>query len=172
MTIAWIGVLIAALLWPSRALSILDGMPLDGRTEVIVIGFAIPMLVWLHRGFLAKRLARFVILALLFVKIGDTSVLTQQGLCAAFSTTAPYSTEVLTIPIEEPRGVLRSWDVRADMRSDNPACTAIVDRPYNEASAFPAWFVNLTDFDSGGRRPVTFDLTGYAHVKERGLFVL
>jgi hypothetical protein len=167
----WGAALGVALLWPSHSLSILDGVPLDGRIEALVIGLVIPMLVWLHRGFLAKRLVRVGIVALLLVKIGDATLLTQQGLCAAFSTTAPYSTEVLTIPIEEPRGVLRSWDLRAEMRADAPKCTAIVDRAYTEVSAFPAWFVNLTDFGNGGRRPVTFDLTGYAQVKERGLFV-
>ena len=170
--LVWGAALGIALLWPSHALSPLDGLPLDGRIEAAAIGLAIPVLVWLHGRFLTKPLVQFAILTLLLVKIGDTALLTQQGLCAAFSTTAPYSTEVLTIPIEEPRGVLRSWDVRTDMRADAPKCTAIVDRAYNEASAFPAWFVNLTDFGNGGRRPVTFDLTGYTQVKERGLFVL
>ena len=77
--------------------------------------------------------------------------------CAeSFRRRPPYATEVLTIPIDEPRGVLRSWDLRADWRADAPACTAIVDRPYPEASAFPAWFVNITDFATGRPRASDF----------------
>src|SRR5262245_18371689 len=61
--------------------------------------------------------------------------------------------------------------MRADVSAAAPRCTAIVDRPYREASAFPAWFVNITDFATGGKRAFTFDVTGYARVSERGLFV-
>ena len=104
------------------------------------------------------------------MKIGSTLLLTQQGLCARFSTAAPFRTEVLTIPIDEPRGYLRSWDVRGDWRAEVPACTAIVDRPYATASAFPAWFVNIVDFGGAGPRAVTLDLTGYARVSESGQF--
>jgi hypothetical protein len=174
MTIVWAGALMAALLWPSRVLSPLDGIPLDGRVEAIVIGLAVPVLIWLHRGFLAKPAVRLIVVALLLIKIADNALLTQQGLCANVSAIppGPYSTEVLTIPIEEPNGVLRSWDMRADMRSETPACTAIVDRPYEQASAFPAWFVNITDFASEGKRAFTMALSGYVRVSERGLFVL
>jgi hypothetical protein len=62
--------------------------------------------------------------------------------------------------------------VRADWRAETPGCTAIVDRPYFSASAFPAWFVNITDFATPGRRQVAMDVSGYARVPERGLFVM
>jgi hypothetical protein len=62
--------------------------------------------------------------------------------------------------------------VRADWRGDSPRCTAIVDRPYLEASAFPAWFVNITDFATAGRRRLTMAVSGYARVSGRGLFVI
>ena len=174
MKLAWAGVLMAALLWPSHVLSALDGMPLDGRVEAMVIGLAVPLLVWLHRDFLGSPIARAVIVAFVVIKVADVTLLTQQGLCGKFSQQAPgaYATNVLTIPVDEPQGVLRSWDVRADMRADAPACTAIVSRPYAEASAFPAWFVNITDFATGGKRAFTLDVSGYARVAERGLFVL
>jgi len=174
MTIVWAGVLMTALLWPSHVLSPLDGMPLDGPVEAVVIGLAVPVLVWLHGRFLTKRAVRFIVVALLLIKIADSTLLTQQGLCARFSALppGPYSTEVLTIPIDEPQGVLRSWDVRADMRAEMPSCTAIVDRPYSMASAFPAWFVNITDFASQGKRAFTMALSGYVRVSERGLFVV
>ncbi|HET9830473.1 MAG TPA: hypothetical protein VFP91_02135, partial [Vicinamibacterales bacterium] len=174
MTVLWAGVLLLAVLWPSHVLSPLDGVPLDGRMEALVIGLAIPMLVWLHRPFLGRPLVRAAIVALLLIKTADTALLTQQGLCGRFSQlpSGPYSTEVLTIPVDEPQGVLRSWDVRAGMWADAPKCTAIVDRSYSEASAFPAWFVNITDFASTGPRALAFELSGYARVNERGLFVL
>jgi hypothetical protein len=174
MTIVWAGVLMTALLWPSHVLSPLDGMPLDGPVEAIVIGLAVPVLVWLHGRFLTKRAVRLLVVALLLIKIADNTLLTQQGLCAGVSALppGPYSTEVLTIPIDEPNGVLRSWDVRADMHAETPACTAIVDRPYLNASAFPAWFVNITDFASAGKRAFTLALSGYVRVTERGLFVV
>jgi hypothetical protein len=174
MTILWACVLMAALLWPSRVLSPLDGMPLDGRVEAIVIGLAVPILIWLHGRFLAKPAVRLIVVALLLLKIADSTLLTQHGLCANASVLplGPYRTEVLTIPIEEPHGVLRSWDVRADMRAETPSCTAIVDRPYLQASAFPAWFVNITDFASEGKRAFTMAVSGYVRVRERGLFVV
>ena len=173
MTIVWAGMLMTALLWPSHVLSPLDGMPLNGQVEAIVIGLAVPVLIWLHRGFLAKPAVRLMVVLLLLIKIADSSLLTQQGLCANVSIlpAGSYRTEVLTIPIDEPQGALRSWDARADMRAKS-ACTAIVDRPYLEASAFPAWFVNITDFASGGKRAFMMALSGYVRVKERGLFVI
>jgi hypothetical protein len=169
---AWAGVLGVALLWPSHALSMFDGLPLDGRAEAVLIGVGVPVLWWLRGEFFDNTLARAAVIALLAIRIAGTVLLTQQGLCARFSTAAPYSTNVLTIPIDEPRGVLRSWDVRADMRADMPACTAIVDRRYSDASAFPAWFVNITDFATSGRRQLAMDVSGYARVSERGLFVM
>src|SRR4029077_4933064 len=84
------------------------------------------------------------------------------------STPEPYHTEVLTIPIDEPNGVLRSWDVRAGWRAASPSCTAVIDRPYTVASAFPAWFVNITDFASGGHRDLAMDVSGYARVDRPG----
>jgi len=168
----WIAVALAAVLWPSHTLSALHGAPLDTRAGALVLGLALPVLVWIHRRYLDHAAVRAVIIALALVKLADVSLLTQQGLCAKSRTSAPFSTSVLTIPIDEPAGVLRSWDVRADWRSDAPRCTAIVDRPYAETSAFPAWFDNLfNDFAPGYRRVVT-DITGYARVPERGLFVL
>ena len=174
MTIVWSVVLMAALLWPSRVLSALDGLPLDGRIEALVIGLVVPVLMWLHPRFLAKTVVRVAIVALLAIKIADAALLTQQGLCGKFSQQTPgsYATNVLTIPIEEPRGVLRSWDARVDMRADAPHCTAIIDRPYVEASAFPAWFVNITDFETAGTRAFAFDVNGYARVDKRGLFAI
>src|SRR5207249_9285871 len=87
---------------------------------------------------------------------------------------APFHADVLTIPVDEPRGMLRSWDVRADGRADAPSCTAILDRPYATADAFPAWFVNITGFAAPGDRPVArqiaMDVSGSLIVHEPGRF--
>ncbi len=163
----WTVALAAGLLWPGHVLSAFDGVPLNGRSEALIVGLAIPFLWVVHRRFLDRRLVRAAIVVLIATRVGG-SFLTQQGLCARFSTAAPYTTTVLTIPIEEPDGILRSWDLRPDWHADVPACTAIVDRPYTTSSAFPAWFVNFTDFASGGRRNLTMEVSGYARVAERG----
>jgi hypothetical protein len=164
----WTAALAAALLWPGRALSAFDGVPLDGRAEAVLVGVVVPALLWAHRSFLGQWSARLMIVGILTLKLAGAMLLTQHGLCARFSTAAPLNIQVLTIPIEEPNGVLRSWDVRADWRADTPACTAIVDRAYGTASAFPAWFVNITDAAGGGRRDLTLDISGYARVPESG----
>jgi hypothetical protein len=108
----------------------------------------------------------------LALKCAGTVLLTQQGLCARFTTPAPFYAEVLTIPVDEPRGFLRSWDVRADWRSAQPECTAIVARPYATASSFPAWFLNVTDFAAAGRRALALDVTGFIRVTTPGQFAV
>src|SRR5438093_1668688 len=168
----WTVALAAAVLWPGRALSAFDGMPLDGRTEAVLIGVVVPALCWAHRTFLDRWPVRLIILALLTLKLAGAMVLTQHGLCARFSTAAPFNAHVLTIPIEEPNGFLRSWDVRADWRAGTPACTAIVDRAYATASAFPAWFVNITDAVGSGRRDLALDISGYVRVPQSGAFTI
>src|SRR5665213_692197 len=172
MTMVWAAVLATAVLWPSHTLSWFGGVPFDVAGPAILVGVVLPVLLWLHRGFLKNPMVRAAILALLVLKIAGASLLTQQGLCAKFSTEAPYQTNVLTIPIEEPSGVLRSWDMRADWRAGTPVCTAIVDRPYADASAFPAWFVNITDFATSGQRRLAMDVSGYMRVSGRGLLTI
>jgi hypothetical protein len=166
----WTMALMTAVLWPSHALSMFDGMPLNGRAEAVVIGVVLPALWWAHRRFLERRGARALIVALLAVKVAGSVAVTQQGLCARFWTGAPFSANVLTIPIEEMRGYLRSWDVRADLGELVPGCTAIVDRPYPTASAFPTWFLNIIDAAGSGRRTMTLDLSGYVRVTDSGQF--
>ena len=173
--VLWTVVLAAAVLWPSRSLAWLSGVPLDGRAEAIVAGLILPALCWLHPRFLDRGAVRTAIVALLVLRAGQSMVMTQHGLCARFTSPtapAPYRATVLTIPIDEPLGVLRSWDVRAGWRDASPSCTAIVDRPYASASAFPAWFLNITDMVSGTRLGLRMDVDGYVRVKERGRFLI
>jgi hypothetical protein len=176
----WSAALAVGLLWPGHALYPFDGLPLNGVAEAIALGVAAPILWMLAPRFLDGRWVRVAIACLVALKIAGSILLTQQGLCARFQTAAPFHNRVLTIPIDEPNGVLRSWDVRADWRVDAPACTAIIDRPYETWSAFPAWFVNFTDFldnpdrvgvrlDESTRR-LSLDVTGDLTVVDAGRF--
>jgi hypothetical protein len=169
--LVWTVLAAAALYWPGRTLSILDGLPLNGIADAVVLGVVVPLLWVVHRQFLDKRWVRVALIALLGVKLAGSALLAQEGLCARFSTEAPFRTEVLTIPIEEPRGTLRSWDVRADWQSDAPSCTAIFDRPYATLSAFPAWFLNLIDFDKAPRN-IRMGVSGVLRVADSGRFAI
>lgn len=172
----WTAALALAVLWPSPVLSMFDGLPLDGTAEAIALGVALPVCWIVRRQFLDRRLVRMAIVLLLAVKIAGAVFLTQQGLCARFSTAAPFHAEVLTIPIDEPDGALRSWDVRADWRAARPRCTAIVDRSYASLGAFPVWFLNITDVVSGldthradaMPRHIVMDVRGAVRVAEAG----
>ncbi|MCU1386373.1 MAG: hypothetical protein JWL71_5070, partial [Acidobacteria bacterium] len=166
-TIAWTVLLAIGLLWPAHTRSAFDGVPLDGRLEAVAIGLLVPALWWLDRSFLLKRSAQILIAALIAVKIAG-ALLPQEGLCARFTMVAPVSGEIQTIPFDEPRGVLRSWDVRADWRGEAPRCTAIVDRPYAAASAFPAWFTNAIDFIRPGRPDLMMAISGTLSAETAG----
>ncbi|MGH9144101.1 MAG: hypothetical protein ACRD2I_23435, partial [Vicinamibacterales bacterium] len=170
-TAAWTLVLAAGLLWPAHTLSMFDGVPLDGRIEAIVVGVAFPALWWLDRSILTRTGPRLLVAALLLLKICSLP-LEQGGLCARFSTMAPLQGAILTMPVDEPGGVLRSWDVRADWRAEAPACTAILDRPYRSAAEFPAWFVNILDQLRPGRRDISMAVTGAITVPGAGVFVV
>ena len=171
LTAVWSLLAAIALLWPGRVLGMFDGAPLSGAAEAIVIGLMVPALWWFDRRFLATWPARAAIVALLVMKVSGL-MLTPQGLCARFSTAAPFTGEIATIGINEPLGILRSWDVRADWRADSPVCTAIVDRSYRAAADFPAWWVNLMDFIHPGRPNLALDLSGQVRVDEAGTFSL
>ena len=156
----WTALAAIALAWPAKFIGPLDGAPLDGRAEAVVIGLAIPALWWLDRRAFTATRARVLIAALLLWKAGTGLVAGQQGLCAATFSPRPIDGTAMTMRIEEPLGALRSWDVRADWRSPSPACTAILTRPLPALNDFPAWFLNLTD-QIAGTRDFTMTITGY-----------
>lgn len=167
----WTAALAAALLWPSPTLSAFDGAPLSGRLEALVVGVLVPALWWVDRDVLRRRWMRSAIVSIVIVRVAG-AFLVQEGWCARFSTDAPLSGTIQTIPIDEPDGVLRSWDIRADWRAANPRCTAILDRPYRTADAFPAWFMNVLEHLPTPRRPVRMDVTGSITVAESGTLTL
>jgi hypothetical protein len=158
---AWTALAAMAVLWPSRFIGPLDGAPLDGRAEAIVIGLVLPSLWWLSRDRFRSRWSHVLIVTLLAWKAGTGLVAQQQGLCLQSSANAPLSGTAMTMRIDEPRGWLRSWDVRADIWSDEPRCTAIVTRSLRDTADFPAWFVNITD-QMIGTRDFTMRFSGVA----------
>jgi hypothetical protein len=150
----------AALVWPSKFIGALDGAPLDGRAEALLIGLAVPALWWLDRRAFAATWARILIATLLVWKVATGAAAGQQGLCAAAFAQRPLDGTAMTMRIEEPAGALRSWDVRADWRAPSPACTAILTRPMPALNDFPAWFLNITD-QILGERDITMRVNGH-----------
>ena len=147
----WGGAAIAVLLWPARLSGALDGLPLDGVAEAILLGLVSPFLLWLSPEYLRHRLVRGLIVALLIAKAGS-SYLVRDGWCVQFDTPKPL--------VIDSTGRIHTWDVRADWRSANPQCSAIMTRPYAEYKQFPAWFFNLPPTDSNP--PVADDRPPYA----------
>jgi hypothetical protein len=140
-----------ALLWPARLIGPLDGAPLDSPVEAVAIGLLLPSLWWLDRRATTVTWVRTIVVVLLAWKAIGPAVLTQQGLCANTTATSALHGTNQGIPIEEPYGALRSWDVRADLTAPRPTCTAILTRPLATQDAFPAWFLNVTDQMLGTR---------------------
>ena len=128
---------VVALLWPARTVGLLDGLPLE-RTiaNAVLLGVVLPTLLWFHPRFLRAPLARVAVLALLAWKAFGAATITPDGWCVRFEPQRPLVKDAASI-------VPHSWDVRADWLSDEPACSAIVRRPYKGLGEFPVWFFNL-----------------------------
>ncbi|HUQ86884.1 MAG TPA: hypothetical protein VM096_04940 [Vicinamibacterales bacterium] len=162
---------IAALVWPDHLSGPLDGAPLDGVAEAILVGLVTPLLWWLHPGYLRHRFVRALIVALVVAKIGS-SFLARDGWCVQFDTPKPLVTDSI--------GRIHSWDVRADWRSAAPQCSAIMTRPYREFREFPVWFFNMPPTDHNLPAPedrppyATFDMTasGYFDVPSRAELIV
>ena len=133
--IAWGLLAVVALLWPSRLSGVADGIPLDRAVEAIAIGVVFPLLWWLHPRFLNAFSARACIIALLIAKAGAAMLLVQDGWCLAFE---PHKQIV-----RDGTGKPHSWDVRADWRSPDPRCSAVMTRSYQMSHDLPVWFYNL-----------------------------
>jgi hypothetical protein len=168
-TSAWGLLAIVALLWPARTAGVLDGLPLDGVVKAIVIGVVFPSLVWFHPAFLRSRLARGSVVALLAWKAFALFALVPDGWCVRFEPGRPLVRDAASV-------VPHSWDVRADWLDGQPACSAVMRRPYNGLGEFPVWFFNLPAADGGypveGDRPPTartaMTVTGYLDAPRAG----
>ena len=128
---------VVALLWPARIVGLLDGLPLEHTiANAVLLGVVLPTLLWFHPRFLRTPLARVAVVALLAWKAFGAATITPDGWCVRFEPQRPLVKDAASI-------VPHSWDVRADWLSDQPACSAIVRRPYKGLGEFPVWFFNL-----------------------------
>jgi hypothetical protein len=158
-----------ALLWPARISGPFDGAPLDQFPEAVLVGLVLPALCWFHPRFLTTRIARGCIVAILAWKGLATIAFVQDGWCVRFAPSAPLAKDATGAP--------HSWDLRADWRSADPSCSAIMTRRYDALSKFPAWFFNLpppndswpsaTDRPPGATTPMT--ATGFINARQTGV---
>jgi hypothetical protein len=148
LTWAWGLAAAAALLWPARTAGPLDGLPLDVVVEAVSIGIVFPSLLWFHPRFLRTSLAHGFIVALLAWKVFAATSLVPDGWCVRFVPGRPLVSNATS-------DVPHSWDVRADWLARQPACSAIMRRPYNGLGEFPVWFFNLPA--ANGMYPVEGD---------------
>lgn len=126
----------AALAWPARTAGPLDGLPLEGVAKAILIGVVFPILWWWHPRFLHTFAARGLVVALLGCKAFGAIALVPDGWCVRFEPGRPL--------VKDARGIApHSWDVRADWLANEPACSAVMRRPYMGLGEFPVWFFNL-----------------------------
>lgn len=170
-TAVWTVVLAAGLLWPSRTIGPLDGAPLDGTAEAILIGLVVPTLWWLCRAAITQPTTQVLMAVLLAWKLLLVPIAAQQGLCVSMAAGRPLEGINQGIPIVEPAGALRSWDVRANWRDVSPRCTAIAARPFETRRAFPAWFLNVTSQLSGSK-DVQMTARGYITIRAPQAFAV
>jgi hypothetical protein len=154
-----------ALWWPATLSGAFDGFPLDAPSEAIALGVLFPALWWFAPSFLSRTSARAAIIGLIALKAATTATMPQDGWCVAFDTPRPVA--------KDSTGRPHSWDVRADWRADNPACSAVMTRAYVQPHEFPAWFLNLAPPSDNPPEPTdrpplaTFDLHVRGYVSPR-----
>lgn len=124
-----------ALLWPDRISGPFDGVPLNRVPEAILIAGVLPALWYFHPRFLRASRARVCILLLIVWKICSALLFVQDGWCVRFEPARPFAKDAAGAP--------HAWDMRADWRSPDPACSAIMTQSYRDLPDFPAWFFNL-----------------------------
>lgn len=148
---AWSVFALAVLLWPAKVPGVFDGAPLDGGAEAVAIGLIVPVLCWFHGAFFRGRLGPALIVMLAVLRLADAQ-LTQGGWCVRFDTPGPI--------VRDSTGRPHSWDVRADWRSPDPACSAVMTSGYRTFRRFPVWFFNLPPADNN--LPLPDDRPPYA----------
>ncbi|MBI2870554.1 MAG: hypothetical protein HYY14_02460 [Candidatus Omnitrophica bacterium] len=109
---------------------------MDRGWEAVLLGMLLPVLLWFHSVFLRKSWVKALIAGLLVLKLCMSFFLTQAGWCGRII--GPDYRDADTLIVE------KSWDVRADWRSKEPRCSAVIDRPYLDGPGFPVWFSNLS----------------------------
>jgi hypothetical protein len=168
MTWPWGLLAAAALLWPDRVISHFDGVPLDRPAEAILVGVAFAALWRCDPEFLKRGLARALIVALIGWRLASLT-LAQEGWCVRFQPSQTY--------VRDQTGAPHAWDLRADWRAADPACSAIMTRSYDRFADFPAWFFNLppagdSRLSSTDRPPgatLSMTVTGFVEASGAGL---
>lgn len=159
------------MLWPSRLAGPLDGAPLDGRLDALIIGLAVPAFLAFDRRVLRSAVLRGLVMALLIWKATLTAAAVSDGWCVRFVSPVPVFVGNVTVP--------HAWDVRADWRSDMPACSAVMTRGYEQIDHFPVWFYNLppsnfefpsTDEERPPLARLAMQLAGFLDVPAGGVF--
>jgi hypothetical protein len=164
---AWCALTLFVLLWPAKIAGPLDGAPLDGGVEAIALGLVVPVLCWFYGGFFRTRVAKVLIVAIALLRIADAQF-TQGGFCVRFDPQRQI--------VRDQTGKPHSWDVRADWRSPDPQCSAVMTEAWTTFKRFPVWFFNLAPPDNNlptpdDRPPYTtlkMTVVGYLDVKEAG----
>jgi hypothetical protein len=146
-----------ALLWPDRISGPFDGVPLDRIPEALLLAGVFPALWYFHPAFLRTARARACILLLVAWRICSALLFVQDGWCVRFEPARPFAKDAAGAP--------HAWDLRADWRSPDPACSAIMTRSYADLPAFPAWFFNLPPPNDSW--PIPADRPPYATVAMR-----
>ncbi|MGH9221070.1 MAG: hypothetical protein ACRD1W_17315, partial [Vicinamibacterales bacterium] len=163
----WSAFALIVLLWPAKVPGLFDGAPLDGGVEAVVVGLLIPALCWFHGAFFHSRFSKILVIGLGLARLADAQV-TPGGWCVRFDPQRPI--------VKEQTGRPHSWDVRADWRSPDPSCSAVMTTPWTEFKRFPVWFFNLPPADNNlptpdDRPPYTtlkMTVVGYLDAKEPG----
>jgi hypothetical protein len=168
-TALWAVAAAVAALWPGRLAGPLDGAPLDGPLEALVIGVMLPWLLISNARILRRPAARALIVALLAWKAVTGAALTQDGWCVRFTSPTPLYLDDVLVP--------HSWDVRADWRAEVPRCSAVMTESYPVLERFPVWFYNLPPANyrdpvrAGDRPPgavLRMDLEGFLQTRKAG----
>jgi hypothetical protein len=166
----WAALALVAALLPARLAGPLDGVPLDTTLEAIALGVVGVALVLFDPRLLRRWSFRGLVLALFIWKAATGALLTQDGWCLRFTTPQPVFLDMGRVP--------HAWDIRADWRSPEPTCSAIVTRSYAAIDRFPVWFFNLppanlkdtpTETDRPPLATLKLDLDGFMSVPDPGV---
>ena len=136
----------AALLWPDHISGPFDGVPLDRVAEAVLVAGVLPAL-W----YLASRIprdfprARVHPRCLVAWRVCSALLFVQDGWCVRFEPARPFAKDAAGAP--------HAWDMRADWRSPDPACSAIMTRSYQNSPISPPGSSTCRRPTTAGRFP-------------------
>jgi hypothetical protein len=134
-SLVWGLALVAAVVWPGRVVSPLDGAPLDTTLDLVVLAVALPAVWWLYPSFLQTAVARLLIGLLLAWKIAAWAMLPQGGWCVDFLVKQPVAIGGWRLT--------RSWDAHVFGEPTPASCSAVMTHPYLREPMSPGWTINV-----------------------------